>query len=214
MPQPVDCPGWEYNTIPGYDAVLKTRNTELLNLIRAADPADAESAAKDTRSFHREYFTDLTPDGFDYYAGNYRGDNFRCLLNYEVYIRGDPRVGHAPNAIQAEMQEFSDLIAEIFRQLDMIWSADDGTYSQEWKLHRSIQLAAYAFVLFLEIHPYANGNGHMGRLLVIAILARYNVFFSSWAVHPRPIDPPYTLLIASYRAGNTTGLELFLLSCL
>jgi len=70
------------------------------------------------------------------------------------------------------------------------------------------------FVYFLEIHPYANGNGHLARFFLIGYLARYGVFLARWPMHPRPSDPPYSDLIRRYRRGDRNSLERFVMSCI
>ncbi|MGO7815608.1 Fic family protein, partial [Rhizobium ruizarguesonis] len=73
---------------------------------------------------------------------------------------------------------------------------------------RAIELAAALFVYFLEVHPYANGNGHMGRFLLQSLLGRYGLYFNSnFNMHPRPKDPAYTSAISQYRNGPLLPLR-------
>ncbi len=112
------------------------------------------------------------------------------------------------------MQEFGSNLDELYRQLNLMWPANERLFPREWKIYRSVELAAAAFVYFLEIHPYADGNGHMARMMLIVILARFDIFLARWPIDPRPPDPPYSDLIARYRNGDRTGLELFILNCI
>lgn len=210
----VECPNWEYSTVPGANEDLSARAKSALSQLVSLDPPDQERIAKDTRPIHREYFRGLTPPGFDYYAGHYRGENFPCLVDYEVHVQGDVRVGHTAATVLLEMDQLASDIDDVFKKLALAWSANEKLFGKELKVYRTIELATAVFVYFLEIHPYANGNGHMGRLVLITILARFGIFLRRWPLHPRPPDPPYTQLIAMYRSGNRAPLERFVLSCI
>jgi len=63
---------------------------------------------------------------------------------------------------------------------------------REQKLAYAVIFACSIFVTFLQIHPYANGNGHAARLVVWAILGRYGYWPKSWpiepVVHPANLD--------------------------
>lgn len=213
MPIDTDCPAWEYSGIDGVKTVLLARAQSILQAIRGADSLGLEALAKDTRKAHKFCFANLTPSQCPYYAGNYRGQNYLCLRDYGVVIKADPRVGHAAETVPIEMQEFASSIDEMFRQLNLMWPANEKLFPKEWKIYRAVELAAAAFVYFLEIHPYANGNGHMARMLLIAILARFELHLARWPIEPRPPDPPYSDLIKEYRNGTRSGLEQFILSC-
>lgn len=170
--------------------------------------------AKDTRTVHSQYFRGLTPPSTPYYAGNYRGQDFPCLKNYGVRIPSDPRVGHQPQFVPRNMAALAVQIERALTQCDLIWAAPDHLISPAEKLAKVVRAAAAVFVYFLEIHPYANGNGHAGRFILIAVLARHGVNMRRWHMDPRPPDPPYGVAIAAYRSGQTGLLERFVLSCI
>ncbi|MBR1154877.1 Fic family protein [Bradyrhizobium sp. JYMT SZCCT0428] len=123
-------------------------------------------------------------------------------------------MGHPPGLVSRSMSEFSVEIQDTLIEIDRLYRISDSTIPPAAKLIRCVQLLAAAFVYFLEIHPYANGNGHMGRLILIAGLRRQGIFITGWPLHPRPADPPYSEAIKQYRSGNKTPLEHFILSCL
>src|SRR5438128_2082920 len=103
MPTPIVCPDWEYKDVDNHEAILKIRTAQVLKAIFIADPASMIRIIKDTRRVHRPYFSGLTPPGFEYYAGNYRGSPFTCLREYKVGIQSDPRVGHPPGIVSRSM---------------------------------------------------------------------------------------------------------------
>ena len=166
MIQVIQCPSWEYKDVPGYADTLKARSAAILISLRTDNGKAQATRAKDTRPTHATYFAGLTPPGFDHYAGHYRGENLECLRDYEVKIRNDPRVGHAPSTVPLEMAEFALGIGRVIAELDFLWEVNEQIVSAPEKLLRTIELTVALFVYFLAIHPFANGNGHMARLLV------------------------------------------------
>ena len=214
MSAAVQCPPWEYKDAPNYEAILQTRTKQVMTAVFAAQPDALVRLLKETRRVHAGYFQGLTPPGFDYYAGNYRGSNFPCLHDRSVGIASDRRVGHPPGIVERSMYEFASEVQDTIDEIDFLYRVSSDTMSDAEKLVRCAQLLAALFVYFLEIHPYINGNGHMGRLLVIAGLKRQGYYVARWPLHPRPQDPPYSTLIAKYRSGNRQDFEDFLLACL
>lgn len=211
---PVLCPNWEYQDVTGFDLLLRARTKSAMLRIRESTPSQLLDRIKNTRPVHGQYFRDLTPATTPYYAGNYRGQNELCLRGYEVHIPGDTRVGHHPSVVVPEMGSLALSIEDALRECDVLWIVPEAAISAAEKLAKIVSAAVAIFVYFFEIHPYANGNGHMARFLLVAILARHKVFLSRWQIHPRPQDPPYTDAIAQYRLGNRAYLERFVLNCI
>ncbi len=85
-----------------------------------------------------------------------------------------------------------------------------GTVSESEFLARVAVEAAAVLEYFLRVHPFANGNGHAGRLLVWAITGRYGYWPHRFTVEPRPADPRY---ITGLRIGTQTGDVSVLARC-
>jgi hypothetical protein len=205
---PLDCPAWEYAAHPNRATIIPARVSRILVTL-ASGAVDTSSVATDTRPAHDQIFRELTPDRCEYYAGHYRGEQFRCLVFYPVSVPADPRVGSPPSAVAFLMQELNNQIRIGLTALDA-----NVLLTTEQRLRYLVALASQAFVAFLTIHPYANGNGHAGRLIVWSILGRYGHWPKRWPVEPRPPDPPYSNLIVLHRNGNKEPLELYLLQTL
>ncbi|MER9702184.1 Fic family protein [Mesorhizobium sp. M0146] len=211
-----DCPkNWEYKDVPSSDGLLARRSVSFLTTVRGLNPSQKASLSKDLRPLHGALFRTLTPPHFLYFAGHYRGEAYRCLLMYTVGISGDKRVGHPPGTVPMEMEKFALDIARIISDMDLTFQAPSAWFSPEEKLLRAIQLVAALFVYFLEIHPFANGNGHMARMLIICLLGRHDLYLKKdWPLHPRPSEPAYSRAIMDYRNGNRSSLHVLLLQCL
>jgi len=210
---PVDCPVWEYQNISKYQSILEERISGILINLRSGK-LDINSTASDTRPVHKYFFEYLTPFNYAYYAGNYRGENYRCLRFYNVFIRGDPRVGFRAETVPIKMGELGDQIRNGFAALDLASTVPDAQLSNEDKVLYAVVFACRVFEIFLRIHPYVNGNGHVARFLIWAILGRYGYWPEQWPIEPRPSDPPYSQLIIEYRNGNREPLEHFVLQCI
>lgn len=209
----VPCPAWEYDN-PGARQTLALRVQQVLVELRVGT-VDTASLAGDTRPVHERLFRGLTPPGFEYYAGHYRGERYVCLVQRDVGIRGDPRVGYPAAGVSRALGELAQTISAGLVVLDGMHGAAVGDRaSARTRLLATVVLACRAFELFLRIHPYLNGNGHAARFLLWAILSRYGYWPGRFPIEPRPQDPPYSDLIIQYRNGKREPLEQFVLHSL
>lgn len=207
---PRDCPAWEYESIGGYQQILLDRSAELLLNFRT-DRDQCATAAIESRPTHARLYLDLTPAKCPYFAGHFRGEEFRCLKHYTVgTLDGDPAVGYAPIDVQDAMRDLEKAIRQGLNSLDQFVASGR---SRVAGLIQIVRVAARIFELFLRIHPYANGNGHAARIFVCALLGRYGFWPSTWAIEPRTKDPRYIQSIKAYRTGRTEDLERFILEC-
>jgi fido (protein-threonine AMPylation protein) len=202
---PPDCPT-EWNYEHHQNQPLIAQRIQAFLALLASGKVDTLAVSSDSRSQHQGLFTGLTPPECDYFAGHYRGEDYRCLRSCPVEIQGDPRVGAPPLEVALYMEEIRTQVWQGLLALDA-----DSSLSQKDRLQYMVALACSTFVNFLTVHPYVNGNGHAGRLIVWCILGRYGYLPKNWPVEPRPADPPYTLMIWLYRNGNRQPLESHIL---
>jgi fido (protein-threonine AMPylation protein) len=204
---PADCPNWEYDHLPDR-AQLRTRSANLLGRLRGGG-LDAAGVAADSRPVHGHLFNGLTPPGHDYFAGHYRGEVYRCLQYLNVQV-GAHR-GALPDAVGPFMEQLAREIAAGLAGLDRANDLPHTQLPSENKLLYAVMFACRVFEMVLRIHPYANGNGHAARFVLISILGRYGYWLNAWQIDPHPPDPPYTQLITDYRQGKCEPLERFVL---
>lgn len=211
---PLECPaGWEYEHLSGARQTVAARAARIFVEIRASSAQQNLNRARDTRADHERLFAGLTPPGFPKFAGHYRGEPVWCLDLYEVQIASDSRVGYKSQNVPASMESFAQRMLASVTYVNI--ALDSLEASDARKLVQYASVIAALFVEFLEIHPYANGNGHMGRMLLIALFAMRGVYPNSeWQIDPRPKDPPYSNLIARYRDGDQIPLVQFILAAL
>ena len=210
---PWDCPEWDYENHSEYTAVLRRKIERVLLRLRRHE-YNCYEAIVDTREVHFDLFEQLVPRGFEYFAGHYRGEDFRCLRSYEVGVRGDSRVGVKAADVLQTMQQFGAAIVPRLEQVDRAFLDPESPLSEDQKLDYVVSIACRWFELFLRIHPYANGNGHLARFAIWLLIGRYGYWPVRWPIDPRPPDPPYTRLIMLYRNGHREPLERWILACI
>ncbi|MCP2727485.1 hypothetical protein [Limnofasciculus baicalensis] len=209
----LDCPTWEYSHHPKREEILKKRTKDVLVALYEQTLDLLESAA-DSRSIHSYLFSLLTPREEVYFAGHYRGEDFRCLKHYEVIIKENPSVGFSASIVVGQMEVLAKEIREGIKLLDATHQIPDSEISPEDKLLNTVVFACKVFYIVLLIHPYANGNGHAARFILWAILGRYGYLPLQFPIHPRPNYPLYNEAIEAYSQGNRQVLEEYILRCI
>jgi hypothetical protein len=209
---PHDCPPWEYKDIPGFDAILGPRSNAFLIRLRRGQIV-TDRIVRDTRPEHENLFRDLTPAGHPYFAGHYRGEDFHCLEECPAGVSGDPSVGYPAAVVGQAILDFAAAVLAGLTALDRANELPDAVLAREDKVLYVIRFSSRVLVEFLTVHPFANGNGHISRLLVWTVLGRYQFWPKRWPLNRRPPDPPFSTLLTLYRAGNKDALEQFVMKC-
>jgi Fic/DOC family len=166
----------------------------------------------DTRRAHRFFFFGLTPSDCTCIIGKYRGDA-TCpeLQSLQVGIQTDSRVGIPFWLVEKHMIEFERSCDSALAH-HQTWLQNKGkNVSQETILLNYLVLMALLLQKFLTIHPYMDGNGHMGRLLVYALLVKAGFDPVKWDIDAKQ-PSKYSEAIRDHRSGKTRALEQFLLS--
>ena len=210
---PRDCPPWEYRDHPNSSRLIVEKLQNVLVHLRSPR-VESLGFVSDTRRLHRQLFSGLTPSEYDYYAGNYRGSDFRCLRYRPVGIQGDPSVGYPAEDVGSAMKRLEEYLRSGIAGLDESFALPNAKLSRQKKLHFLVVFVSRMFVLFLTIHPYVNGNGHIARLMVWAVLGRYGYWPKRWPIEPRTDDPEYVRTIRAYRSGQPQRLEHYILKCI
>lgn len=208
---PANCPPWEYTQVPNATQMVADRCTKFLVSLRRG-AVNYEALTRDTRSVHAKIFQGTTPAATPYCAGHYRGEKFRCLEFLRVMVPSDPRVGIPPERVASDISNLADhIIRAGYSAIASGHALPSSRLPDEEKLYHVVTFACRVLVEFLRIHPYANGNGHMGRFIVWLILAKFGYWPKRWPLHQ---SPPYHHLLKIYRDGDPTQLEGFVLQCL
>jgi fido (protein-threonine AMPylation protein) len=107
------------------------------------------------------------------------------------------------------MANFVSQAQEACRAFEEIRKKRSGKESEAALLARFVQVLCDLLNQFLLIHPFANGNGHVARLLVWVLATRHGFPPTTWPLDGRP---PYAAALMSYRDGDRRPLMALLLS--
>jgi fido (protein-threonine AMPylation protein) len=178
---------WETD-VPGLAPRIQANSQAVLTAIATeADRRKTPTVAM-AQQWHRELF-DGIPRPYDYYAGEVRDSDqrFLDLVGYEVEVGGIPGVPSA--AVPAALVRFEQQVQAATANLDPhIEAGSDPSTLEPRVLHAVLTLCAYSHGIWVQIHPFANGNGRTARLWANWAALRYGLppFVS---VKPRPTDP-------------------------
>jgi len=212
---PPGCPNWDYSNHPECSNRLPASSATLLVSIESGNRS-LSTDLEDTRPIHKSLFAKLWPAGHAYYVGNYRGlETKKCLKFYDVFIENDDLVGTPADSVHKEITELGETIVRMADEMTAKFDAD-GTSPAD-RAVSTVQLACLAFVNFLTVHPFANGNGHVARAILIHVLRHFGFRLNRWTLDPRPQFGQlanYDDMIYKHRRGETAPLEQFVLSCI
>lgn len=200
-----NCNNWDYDNHPKR-RLITARCNRLTKAIRRKGSL-FERFQYDTRPAHRFVFSAMMPSGCSCIAGSYRGTH-SCgvLLNYRVNVAG--REGAHPASVESEMQVLQLQCALLIRAYREAISDPALGISKEEAFLKLIDIACDLMESIFTIHPYANGNGHMGRLLVWFLLSSNGFHPPKWSVDTKQ---PYDGHLKAFRSGNAQPLKLWLI---
>lgn len=204
-----DCRNWDYNDHPQRNLVTR-RSEKLIELLRAR-PGRFDRYGLCTKRGHVFLFTGMAPATCQYLVGNYRGAEFPCLKNYCVGVGNDARVGVPPAYVVPYLGLFESTLSSALKKFEAETRLKPQRTPPPILLAQFVSIVANFLQMFLTIHPYANGNGHMGRLLVWVLLGRFGYWPVQW---PLDTSPNYHQALSAHRDGNKVPLENFILKCI
>lgn len=189
------CANWEYEYHPNRASVTKRSRT--LEKLFQRKPQKFRRFGSDTRRGHRFLFSQVAPSRCKEIAGNYRGTSGTCLERYEVFV------GRVQCYPATSVSIAMDLLRRDCEKLVYAYGAAAGIQSDEARLLRLVTSLCAVLVLFFTIHPYANGNGHTGRMLILLILEQAGFHPVDWRIDP---TRNYGKALDLYREGKHTPL--------
>ena len=158
---------------------------------------------RDTRPFHKAIFRSAVPPACTYLSGQYRGSDFGCL-KYRMVGMAD-RVGARPEDVDSKMADFNAVLTTRVNGLvHQVGSATDTVDGMAWVA----SAIAQAVSSFQDIHPYADGNGHIGRLLVWVMMGQLGLCPRQLPIHT---NPGWDEAVRQHQQGWPSELERFVL---
>ncbi|NLB30472.1 MAG: hypothetical protein GX822_02265 [Alcaligenaceae bacterium] len=191
---------WDYENHSNRHLV--THACQILQKNLASNASAMQKIVTDTRVFHKDIFQNVVPTKQPAFAGNYRGSAYYYLQQYNVQI--GEHYGTAAEHVEQDMVYFHDLFKESLAQFEL----KTAKLSNEEKLVIYSRLIGHFVVTFLTIHPYANGNGHISRLIAWALFCHKGFNITSWDLDKRP-DQPFDTFIAMYQQGQKDAMASY-----
>ncbi len=196
------CPDWS-------DDGPATRTPEFYAAVAEAYRAAEDLAKKriigtaDVKTFHRILFRRFVP--LAYYAGNFRQlDPNRPCLGREVQVGTVPGCEFR-QVVRRTQIAFAE-VRVLSSNLEIRWP----TLSPGDRAVQLSQVIAYAVGVFIQIHPFLNGNGRVSRLIWTWGVLRFGLPVQC-RIAARP-GPPYEQLMDSAMRGDLVPLAMHILT--
>ena len=202
------CDAWDYEDHP-QRAKIGKRCRKLEKLIRAR-PHRFDRYGFDTRPGHRFLFAAMTPPSCPELAGGFRG-SAGALEFYPVGVHGDPSVGTPAGFVAMSMSLFEEHCKDLVAAFELLTGPGAKSPSPAALLVRFGRILCDLLEELFRIHPYANGNGHAGRLFLFVMALRHGFHTYAWHIDPRP---PYGTALVQYRNGKRSQLEKLVIEAL
>jgi Fic family protein len=154
-----DDPVRKFSKIENYE--LSQRLQVIIRDVRNIDCKTREYSLDLICEWHRRLF-----DGIREHAGRYR------TLDY-----GEDRLVFGPNRSVARAEVRSELDQHILLANKLYLQLDDlnkGNITSDF-VGDTIKTALYLHAEFIKIHPFRDGNGRVGRLIITFVLCHYDI---------------------------------------
>lgn len=169
-------------------ALIATNALALVQQIHANSPARDPLTLEVLQEWHGRLFAGCTVP-IAGYVGHFRGDSDVLeLLDYEVQVGGV--LGVRAAVVEARIKSLLDALNQALVGLDA--QIHTGAMPDRAEIQAIILLCARMHGEWVRIHPFANGNGRTGRVIVAWLALRYNlpVFLN---IKPRPATLDYAM---------------------
>jgi fido (protein-threonine AMPylation protein) len=187
-------PSWHEDD-PKHLSLIQANAARLITDLRATAGERRALTREELCHWHAQLYTGCQVP-IAGYLGHFRGDPVVTeLINYEVGL-GAPLKDGTLEKMGVWARRVSEEMAAVLAGLNAVFANLDGRLpigkppSTADEILQVISFAALAHGEFLRVHPFANGNGRIARLLVAFICLRYGV---PMFVHikPRPESDEY-----------------------
>lgn len=194
-----DGENWEPEGHPDFAQKMPGIAQSIYDGLKSSSPDEQRAFLLDTRSVHRKLYEQFVPPDAPYFAGTYRGVPGTKLELYWPAI--DLKIGeksHAPKTchpkyVADEMDKLAEQIGR-FPQQQPSFAHTAAEITTIWRN-------------FLKVHPYANGNGHVSRLMLYALARLKGLGLKNWTINPNPYPDDVKVALAE-PIENTQAMTL------
>jgi fido (protein-threonine AMPylation protein) len=187
-------PSWQEDD-PRNLSLIQSNAAQLIKELRAAAAERVPLTCEELCRWHAQLYAgcEVPVAG---YVGHFRGDPvIKELIDYEVGLGARLKDGNLEKMgvwarrVSNEMKAVLAGLNAVFADLDARLPLGKPPSTAD-QILQVISFAALAHGEFLRVHPFANGNGRIARLLVAFICLRYGVPMFLH-IKPRPESEDY-----------------------
>ncbi|HVD79783.1 MAG TPA: Fic family protein [Propionibacteriaceae bacterium] len=187
-------PSWQEDD-PNNLSLIQSNAAQLITELRAAAAERILPTREELCRWHARLYAgcDVPIVG---YVGHFRGDpTVKELLDYEVGLGARLKDGNLEKmgvwarTVNDEMNAVLAGLHAVFAELDGRLPVGQSPTTAD-QILEMISFAALAHGECLRVHPFANGNGRIARLLVAFICLRYSLPMFLY-IKPRPESDDY-----------------------
>ena len=187
-------PSWQEDD-PRNLSLIQSNAAELINELRETATDRMLPTSEELCRWHLRLYAgcEVPVAG---YVGHFRGDpTVKELMDYEVGLGARLKDGNLEKMgvwarqVSAEMNAVLAGLHAVFVELDARLPVETSPTTGD-EILQVISFAALAHGEFLRVHPFANGNGRIARLLVAFICLRYGLPMFLH-IKPRPESDDY-----------------------
>lgn len=196
---------WQYQEHLNADDIISQQCDRVLWSIRNSPPEEFIKHIKDTRSIHKIIFEQLVDDNQKHFAGHYRGDNHPDLINRIGSRKIELFPGLFVKHCFAEPKNVINEIDDLKSNIDYLYMKRNEIEKQQY-----YSIAVEILIRFYLIHPYVNGNGHIGRLIMTYLMRIAGIEIDkSWTIHPRPYSNAIAVCMLTHSKHPTVAEQYF-----
>lgn len=174
-------PRWQAHKSTNYNQKMTIACDDLLKTI-IIDKSQRTLVLSNPAKIHLELFKDFTPQGYEEYAGIYRGTPNTTLACREV----------SSTSQIDENSTYNFLISsQVTSAIEWLINTSNEYIKNRSKYSSTEKLIAITntFCWFGKIHPFLDGNGHIQRAFFASLVIEMGLELSPrFAIHPRPYD--------------------------
>ncbi len=133
-------------------------------------------------------------------------------IDPDAYRMTDLRVSQAPLNFFVRGLDVAPTMRSYTQELDTIIKGEH--VSPETKLAQTVHDAAWAYFTFIRIHPFLDGNGRVGRMILKRVMmgrGYKDIIFQSSGADGKGREAHLDAMDAVDHSGNLAHLELYLL---